>query len=73
MLYCKGQCDFSICKDSVCLLSNLVEYVFIAYGPLGSLSSFVILLYILLNCQLQTSRINLEISSQDFLCVRLDV
>ena len=44
MLLCKGQCDLSTCKDSVCLLSNLVEHVLIGYGPLGSFSSFVILL-----------------------------
>ena len=72
MLLCKGQCDFSTCKDLVCLLSNLVGHTLIAYGPLGSFSSFVIFLYILLGCQLQTSRINLAILSQDFLCLGLD-
>ena len=45
MLFCKGQCDFSRCKDLVCLLSSLVEHVIIAYRPLVSFSSFVILLY----------------------------
>ena len=72
MLFYNDQCNFSTCKDLVCLLSNLVEYVLIAYGPLGSFSSFVILLYILLSCQLQTSRINLQILSQDFMCLGLD-
>ena len=66
--FCKGHCDLSTCKDSVCLLSNLVKHVFIAYGPLGSFFSFVILLYILLSCQLQTSRMNLQILTQDFMC-----
>ena len=72
MFFCKGQCDFSTYKDSLCLLSNLFEHVLIAYGPLGSFFSFVILLYILLSCQLQTLRINVQILSQNFLCLGLD-
>ena len=72
MLLCEGQCDFSTCKDSVSLISNLVEHVLIAYEPIGSFSSFVIPLYVLLSCQLQTFRINLQILSQDFLCPGLD-
>ena len=53
MLFCKGQCNFNACKDSFCLLSNLVGHILIAYRPLGSFFSFVILLYILLSCQLK--------------------
>ena len=37
MLFSKGDCNFGTCKDSVCLLSNLVEHVLIAYGPLGNI------------------------------------
>ena len=70
--FCKSQCNFNTCKDSVCLLSNLVKHVLIAYGPLGSFFSLVILLYILLSCWLQKSRINLQILSQGFLCIGLD-
>ena len=36
MHFYKGHFDFSTCKDSVCLLSNFVEHVVIAYEPLGS-------------------------------------
>ena len=72
MLSCKGQCDFSTHKDSVCLLSNFVDHVLIVHGPLGSFFSFVILLYILLSCQLQKSRINLQILGQAFLCLGLN-
>ena len=64
MVFCKGQCDFTTCKDLLCLLSNLVEHIKIAYGSLGSFSSFVL--------STTKSRINLPIISQDFLCLDLD-
>ena len=70
MFFFKGQCDFSACKDLVCLLSNLVEHVLIAYGTLGSFSSFVILLYF---AELSTTkcRVNLLVLSEDFWCLGL--
>ena len=68
MLFCKGHCDFSTSKDLV----NLVEQALIAQGTVGSFSPFDFLLYILLSCQPQTSRINLQILSEDFLCLGLD-
>ena len=71
MLFFKGQHNFSTCQDLVHLCSHLVEHVLIAYGPLGSFSSFVILLYFAV---LSTTkfRINLIVVSQDFSCLGLD-
>ena len=65
MLFCKSQCNFSACKDLVSFLSNLVENVLIAYGPLVSFSSFVILLYF---AELSTtkSRKNLPVLHENF-------
>ena len=67
----KDQCDFSTCKYLVCLLSNLVEHVLIVYGPLGSFSSFVILLYFVERSTTK-SRINLSVWSEDFWSLGLD-
>ena len=71
MLFCKDQCNLGTSKDLVCLLSKLVENVLIAYGALGSFSSFVILLYF---AELLTtkSRIKLPVLSQDIWCLGLD-
>ena len=62
MLFCKSHCNFNTCKDLVCLLSNLVEHVLIAYGPLGSFTSFVILWYFveLLTTKIQNKSASIE-------------
>ena len=53
------------------MLSNLFEHALIAYGPLGCLSSLVIILYF---AELSTtkSRINIPVLSEDLWCFGLD-
>ena len=62
MFFCKGQCDFSTCNDSVCLLSNLVEHELIAYGPLGSFFFCYSIVYFteLLTTKIQNKSANIE-------------
>ena len=61
MLFCEGQCDFSACKDYVCLLSTLVKHVLIAYGLLGSFSSFASsIFYWAVNYKIQNKSARME-------------